>query len=220
MSKAHPRLFGTFLWFTCLIIPCLFTLTVNAQTDAAKNPTFFYLDNGQLVGSWGLMLGDPSDWALGIQNREGKSKSGKLSLTPSDFKGKGDAIQATWDARKKDVATLSIVGPTIDLSAFKDVAALTMDIKVDKRPSKAVSLSMSCTWPCRGEVQIRKLLTEFPVGEWFSLPVPLNCFKGEEEFDLSKISGPFTLGTEGKLDISITNIRLERMAEGDKGCAD
>lgn len=212
-------LFGRTLRFAQLAACCLLATSVVAQDNVAKNATFFYLDQGQLVAPWSFVLGDPSDWSLAVQDRTGQSKNGKLSIKPTDFKEKGDAIHVSWNNRKKDTATLSIAGPAIDISAFKDVAALTMDIKVDQRPNNAVTLTMGCTWPCRGEVQIRKLLSEFPVGEWFSLPVPLNCFKGEEEFDLSKISGPFTIGTAGRLTLSITNIRLERMADDDKGCA-
>lgn len=208
--------FSQTLRLISLLLCGLLISPVSAQTE---NPTFFYLHQGQLVSPWGLMLGDPSNWALAVQDRTGQSKSGKLSIKPTDFKGKGDALQASWNG-KKDTATLSIVGPAIDIANFKDAAALAMDIRLDKRPTKGVTLSMSCTWPCRGEVQIRKLLTEFPVGEWFSLPVPLNCLKSDDGFDLSKISGPFTIATEGKLTLSITNIRLERLAEGEKGCVE
>lgn len=50
------------------------------------------------------------------------------------------------------------------------------------------------------------------------LPIPLNCFAGDD-FDLAKISSPFTLATDGKFTVSITNIRLEKLAEGEQGCA-
>lgn len=58
-----------------------------------------------------------------------------------------------------------------------------------------------------------------PKGEWFSLPIPLNCFKGDN-FDLGKITSPVTLSTDGRFSLSITNIRLEKMPDDDKGCSD
>src|SRR5690606_11529352 len=135
------------------------------------------------------------------------------------FQDTGDALQLTWSSRKKGQGSFGIYGGPIDLSAVKDAASLTIDMKVEVRPDKDVSIGMDCGYPCRAAIPARKILREFPVGEWFSLPIPLNCFKGDE-FDLSKINGPFTISTEGKLTVTITNIRLERLAEGETGCVE
>lgn len=217
MHVAKAFLIKNLLQAVCFSALSLFSLHIFAQEEAPKNPNFFYLDKGQLVTGWGIQVGDPSNWSTVIQDRTGKSQSGKIAVAPAKFKEDGDAIQLTWSKRKKDVATLSIFGPTLNLASVKDNAQLAIDVRVDVRPDKAVTLGMGCTYPCKADVQIRDLLTEFPRGEWFTLPIPLNCLKGEE-FDLSKISVPFTIGTDGKLTLTITNIRLERMGENEKGC--
>src|SRR5690606_30023303 len=117
--------------------------------------------------------------------------------------------------RKKGQGNIGIYGAPIDLSSMKDAATLTIDLKVDIRPNKNVSIVMDCGYPCQASIPVRKMLSEFPAGEWFSLPIPLNCFKGKE-FDLGKINGPFTISTEGKLAVTIANIRLERLPDGEK----
>lgn len=199
----------------------LFILLPSACLTAAAqelNPNHFYLVKGALVGERGMQVGDPSNWSVALTNREGKSKTGKISVAPANFNGEGDAIQLTW-SRKKGQANFGIYGGPIDLSAFKDAATLTIDMKVDVRPTAGVTIGMDCGYPCQASVQVRSMLKEFKTGEWFSLPIPLNCFKGDE-FDLSKINGPFTMSTEGKLTVTIANVRLERMAEGEKGCVE
>lgn len=198
---------------TC--VSFLLPLTSHAQT--APNPNYFYLVKGELIGR-SIALGDPSNWNINLQGREGKSASGKLMVAPIDFKTTGDAIQLTWAARNKVVGSFSLYGNTIDLSKFKDAASLTIDMRVDVKPDKDVNIGLSCGYPCLANISINRMIKKMPKGEWFSLPLPLNCFKSDN-FDLSKITGPFTIATDGKFTVSITNIRLEKLPEGDKGCA-
>ena len=59
----------------------------------------------------------------------------------------------------------------------------------------------------------------------FDVTLAKNGMEGFEKFksdnfDLSKIVGPFSIATEGKFTVSITNIRLEKLPEGDKGCVE
>lgn len=182
------------------------------------NPNYFYLVKGELIGR-SISLGDPVNWSTGLQGREGKSASGKVEVTPTNFKAEGDAIQIQWAPRKKIQGNFSLYGNPIDLSKFKDTASLTIDMRVDVRPDKNVNVSLDCGYPCRAELPINGLIKKIPKGEWFSLPLPLNCFKSDN-FDLSKINGPFGMATDGKFTVSITNIRLENLPEGEKGCVE
>jgi Galactose-binding domain-like len=196
-----------------------FSTTTQAQT-AELNPNFFYLVKGQVIGPRGISLGDPDNWSVQVQNREGKSETGKIAVTPTDFKAKDDAIKITWAARKPVKGTLGIYGATaIDLSSFKNAATLVVDMRIDTKPDKNVTIGMDCTYPCVAEIIINESLKSPKKGEWFSLPLPLNCFKNNN-FDLSKITGPFTIATEGKFAVSIANVRIEKLGEGEKGCAE
>lgn len=199
---------------SCLAAP----ISAVAQDNSSLNPNYFYLVKGELIQR-SIALGDPSNWYTPVNGREGKSASGKIEVSPTDFKGKGDAIQIKWSARKKEIGSLSIAGDVIDLSKFKDAASLTIDMKVDVKPDKDVRVGLSCGYPCLADLSINSMIKTMPKGEWFSLPIPLNCFKSDN-FDLSKISGPFSIATEGKFTVSITNIRLEKLSEGEKGCAE
>lgn len=193
-------------------------MALPVQAQNTLNPTYFYLVKGELINRT-ISLGDPSNWSMNIQGREGKSAGGKVEVAAIDFKAKGDAIQIKWSPHKKDVGNFGLYGNPIDLSKFKDAAALTVDMRIDVKPDKDVKIGLDCGYPCRADLSINKMIKTMPKGEWFSLPLPLNCFKSDN-FDLSKIAGPFSISTDGKFTVSITNIRLEKLGEGEKGCAE
>ena len=199
-------------------LACIGLLAPFASNAQALNPNHFYLVKGELIGR-SISLGDPSNWSTNIQEREGTSAGGKISVAPTDFKAKGDAIQLTWAPRKKVQGNLGLYGNPIDLSKYKDAASLTIDMRIDVKPDKNVNIGLDCGYPCRADISINQMIKKMPKGEWFSLPLPLNCFKSDN-FDLSKINGPFSIATDGKFTVSITNIRLEKLAEGEKGCTD
>ncbi len=189
-----------------------------AADTAGPNPNFNYIQNGQAVTGWGLQLGDPDNWSLPLEsNRKGKSAGGKVVVEPVDFKASGDAIKIVWKSNKNSKGVFSIGGAPIDLSKFENEGALVFDIRLDTKPDKDVTIGMSCGYPCRGEMHVANILKDLPKDEWTSLPIPLNCFT-KEGLDIKKVSGPFDINTEGKLGLSITNVRLQKLPEGEKGC--
>lgn len=180
------------------------------------NPTFFYFVNGELIGSRGITLGDPGKWGLNVEGLTGESAKGKLKIEPEDFQFKDDALRIMWS--KEDVkGELGIYGPAINIAPYKDDAALTFDIKLRTLPRESVKVGMDCGYPCRAEFEIGMTLRKLKKNTWTSFPVPLNCLKSSN-FDLSKIGGVFLISTSGKLDLSIANVRLEKLPEGTQGC--
>lgn len=200
--------------------PLLLLCAALALPSAAQVPqkTFNYLLDGQAVSGWNIVLGDPDNWSTSVKNRVGESASGKLSVEPANVKAEGDALKFTWSPKKKLKGVAALYGSPIDLSAFENDVALVIDLKVDVMPDKGVTIGMDCGYPCRSELNVRKNITKLSKGEWTSLPIPLNCFS-KEGADLKKINGPFVMSTEGKFTVEIANIRLQKLAEGDKGCA-
>ncbi|ABD82811.1 putative glycoside hydrolase [Saccharophagus degradans] len=202
----------------------LFACTFLCSSLAVANsldPTFVYFTDGKVVGARGISVGDSKNWSVPVVDLTAKSESGKLIISPTTYKRENDALRAEF-TKKKTQASLAIYGPEIDLAALEDKVALSLWVKVDKISSSPVHLGMDCGWPCRAEIDIRKNLRKFPRKEWFNFAIPLNClsnFGSGESFDLSKINGPFVLSTEGRLDISIADIRLGLLPEGDPGCA-
>jgi hypothetical protein len=189
--------------------------------DVAKpvNPNFNYIKDGEVVSGWGITLGDPENWSLPVDaTRRAKSASGKVSVVPADRANKGDAIQITWTPRKDNKGVFGVYGTAIDLSKFENEGALVFDMRLDKKPDKGVTFGMDCGYPCRSEMHVSKILKDLKVDEWTTVPIPLNCFT-KEGLDIKKVNGPIVISTEGKLGLTIANVRLEKLPEGEKGCA-
>lgn len=192
-------------------------LTAGSAYSEELSPNFFYYYDGKLIGDWFFQVGDPSNWSTNVDGLTGRSADGKLEVAPDNYKGEGDAIRGDW-SRKKVRGVLSIVASPKDISNARDIAALTFDLKLNKKPKKDILVGISCGWPCHAELSVGRQLRDKKQGEWFIFPIPLNCFKGDD-FDLSKVNG-FSIATDGKADISVANIRLERLPPGEKGCAE
>jgi hypothetical protein len=212
-----------FLKLACLAATLsLLTLQTAKAEDATKpniNPKITYIYEGKAVSGWGFQLGDPENWSTPVDvTRIAKSASGKISVEPTDKAGKGDALKITWAPRKNLKGVIALYGSALDLSKFKDEGAIALDIRLDAKPDKDVTFGMDCGYPCRSEIHIYKSLKDLKKDEWTTLPIPLNCFI-KDGFDISKINGPLVIATDGKLGISISDVRLLRLPEGEKGCA-
>ncbi|HOY23028.1 MAG TPA: putative glycoside hydrolase [Cellvibrio sp.] len=190
--------------------------------DAAKpaiNPNFNYMSEGNAVSGWGIQLGDPENWSTSVEaSRKSKSATGKLSIEPIDFQATGDALKLSWSPRKAVKGVFSIYGTAIDLSKFENEGAIVFDMKMDMKPDKDVTFGMDCSYPCRSEIHVSRMLKDLKKDEWTTFPIPLNCFT-KEGLDIKKVNGPVVISTEGRLGLTITNIRLQKLPEGEKGCA-
>jgi len=208
--------------FFCAVLLSGLCAQVVQAADAAKpaiNPNFVYMHDGQPVSGWGLQLGDPENWATPVDaSRKAKSASGKISIEPIDFKATGDALKISWSPRKAVKGVFAIYGSAIDLSKFENEGAIVFDMKMDMKPDKDVTFGMDCGYPCRSEMHVSAMLKDLKKDEWTTFPIPLNCFT-KEGLDIKKINGPVVISTEGRLGITITNVRLQKLPEGEKGCA-
>lgn len=214
MSRSYP------LRLITLLI-CSLTISICGQLvqadDATAKTNYVYLNKGELVSGWELSVGDPGKWYTPISDRTGKSASNKVSISPTDFRAHNDAIQLVWAPRKPISAYVSIAGAPLDLSSVEQSAGLVLDMKVDVAPDKDVALGMSCGDPCKGELHIGKLLKNLKAGEWMSLPIPLSCLV-KQGVDIKKVTAPLLITTEGKLTLSITNVRIEKLHDDEKVC--
>jgi Galactose-binding domain-like len=212
--RGFPMKYRSLLCF--LFVFLTFALSVTVKADTEINPNYIYVYKGIPTANRSISLGDPTNWSTQVIDRQGKSESGAISIKPVDFQAGGDALQISWH-KKSSQGNFSIYGSPIDLSKYKDLVYLTIDMRVDEKPKGDLRVGMDCGYPCRADMKINKMIKGMKKGVWFSLPIPLNCFKGEN-FDLSKINGPFTISSSEPAVLSITNVRLEKFAEGETGC--
>jgi beta-glucosidase len=195
----------------------LLSLVSVAVQSKELNANYFYFFDGKPIGGWGLTLGDEANWVLPVNGDVMVSAGKQIEFSRADYKGSGDAIHLKW-SRAKGKGQFAIYGSPINLIQLENRAALTMEIKIIKKPKASVSIGMDCGYPCRGEVNIHKMLREMKTDEWIMFPIPINCFavKGA---DLSKVNSPILIASEGQFELQIANIRLELLPEGAPTCA-
>lgn len=197
------------------IISLLFAVTGLSQAKEL-NANYFYFFDGKPIGGWGLTLGDEENWVLPVNTSPMDSAGKQIKISRADYQKKDDALNLKW-SRSKGKGQFAIYGSSIDLTQLANMAALTMEIKILKKPKAGVSIGMDCGYPCRGEMNIQKMLREMKTKEWITLPIPINCFavKGA---DLSKINSPIIIASEGQFELQIANIRLELLPKGAPTC--
>ncbi len=129
-----------------------------------------------------------------------------IDRRPADRTAQEDSVRVTWTGAGP--ATAAFVGDAVDLTrqANGDVAVI-VDLRVDDAPAAPVSLD---------GVDVTNRLRELArSGGWGQVAVPLRCYAGA---DLARVSRPFTMMTTGKLDITISRVRLGSAAQGLVDC--
>lgn len=130
----------------------------------------------------------------------------RISQRPADRLAQEDSVRVAWTGRGP--ATAAITGAPVDLTrqANGDVA-LIVDLRVDTAPTAPVTLG--------GVAVSDRLKALAAAGQWGEIAVPLRCLAG---VDLAHVTTPFAMKTAGRLDVTISGIRLGSADEGLVDC--
>ncbi|MCF2947074.1 hypothetical protein L0668_03080 [Paraglaciecola aquimarina] len=208
------------------VLLCFTTLEANAEKF---NPISQYLMNGKAVPNWVAYAGNSMNYFIPLENGDLATKRKSLVIEPIIenkalsglyLKWSGKKVKNEWGGNQLGNTFFSIGRHNIDLSSVEDSAALALEIKVLRRPNENVNLSMQCnnSNKCTGEFPIKNILKSTKKDEWIQLPIPLNCFNRNGDFDFTKVTNVLSIATQGKLELEIKSIQLVAMDAGDKGC--
>jgi beta-glucosidase len=186
--------------FLVLILTALLSTGAFSQADE-----IIFSDSG--VTPWRLYLGSSSNWMVPVSGPVTTSyKSKVVTVREIDNVAQSDAIQAAWknglgqvywqEDNPRDYRELSRSG-----------AALSIVMRVDKKPRKSVDLKMDCGYPCAGSLDMTKLLKSVPENQWFRISLKLSCFE-KAGANLSHIIAPLVVATTGSFTMSISDVRL------------
>jgi len=156
---------------------------------------------------WQLYLGSSSNWMVPVQGPETTSyKSKVVTVRTIDNVATADAVQAEWKGGLGQV-----YWQQSDPQDYRVLAeqggALSMVIRIDKRPKKSVDLKMDCGYPCAGSLNMTKLFKAVPQDTWFRLSFKLSCFE-DAGANLSNILAPMVVATKGSFKMSISDVAL------------
>ncbi|MEE2692567.1 MAG: exo 1,3/1,4-beta-D-glucan glucohydrolase [Pseudomonadota bacterium] len=136
-----------------------------------------------------------------------------LSLKAVDRFAQEDTRLISWAGP----ATLSIEGPTVDLSeqAANDMV-LTITYSVNERPTGPVRIGMACGADCQGFLDVSQGFNLAASKGWRDASIALSCFS-RAGVDLSRVTAPFIIEGSKGLALQVSDIRLTTNA-GNASC--
>lgn len=173
---------------------------------------------GGPVAPWQLFVGDSHFWAVKTVGGNASTwDRDNLVVTAIDRELQEDARTARWAGY--DLAHVYLeAAQAVDLTAeASDCMVLAFDVMVEEVPSASVYAAMRCGEACEGQIDITEALARSTVGEWRTMKLRLPHF-ADAGADLSHITTPFLLATEGTLALRFAEVRLEPAVEDDDPC--
>jgi beta-glucosidase len=175
-----------------------------------------YFDKGVPVQPWSLRVSNGSDTT-------------RITTTPVEAVGGRVKVSAVDDQVQEGARRFQFAGDgpaTIALSSEGSVdvsretngdVMLLIRLRRDADAPKDIKLGVSCGAGCGGSIPFSETLASVPSATWQTVGVSLKCF-AKAGADVTKISEALTLSTEGKLDVSLSQVKLGTVADKVVSC--
>ena len=182
---------------------------LNEVPVGAPNKLDRLVFGGTARDPWRTFVGDSVDWEIEVFGSTASTAGGNLQLKTFDRRIQEDSIELTWRGRGASGSQVYWRSrESLDVRALASQKGyLVVDAQVVEPPSSLVSLRMDCTYPCNGEVDLTKLLQDGSLLQWQVVAIPLSCF-ADRGADLSNLSSPAVLFTEGSMTVRISEVSL------------
>lgn len=142
-----------------------------------------------------------------------------LRIEAVDRNEQQDARQVVWNGEGPGQIALFAPQRQDWTGYLQDNAALIFDIKVNRAPTDTTWLRFGCGSYCASDIDLTERLTAAEGEGWQTLSVDLSCFPQAganfgvsqpiEEF-ITQVRQPFSLLTEGQLDVTFAEVRVEK----------
>ena len=177
----------------------------DAIPDSGRSVFF----RGGPVAPWQLYVGDSHNRAVKTVGGAASTwDRDNLVVTAVDRERQEDARAARW-AGDELASVYLAAAQAIDLTpAAMDCMGLAVDILLEEPPSEPVFLAVRCGEGCGGKADITEPLSSVPLGEWQTVTTRLSLFAAAGA-ELTHVTAPFVLETEGTLALRFADVRLE-----------
>jgi len=175
-----------------------------AITSATGGDVFF--SAGRMQGGARVVVRDSGGERHAPADGAADSPKGTLKMALVDAGAQENARALNWSGTGS--ATLAFIGLSRDLSrqANGDMA-VAFTYVLQQAPTAPVEMSVACGDGCGASVDITKYLRSAPSGKQQTLQVKLSCFAGKGA-DMTRVDQPFVLSTNGKLSLTLRDVRL------------
>ena len=182
--------------------------------DGGDSGVFF--ERGVPASSWSLTVSQADGTnALRVTTVPAEALDGRVRIAATDHGVQEGARSFALDAHAQGAAIeLSTFDP-IDLSRETngDMLLLTT-VRRDAPIARTLSMAVSCdSAPCGEAVPVREF-GALALGEWQTVGVLLKCFRATGA-DMTRITAPFRIATDGAAEISIARVALGSLSEAD-----
>ena len=182
--------------------------------DGGDSGVFF--ERGVPASSWSLTVSQADGTnALRVTTVPAEALDGRVRIAATDHGVQEGARSFAVDAHARGAAIeLSTFDP-IDLSRETngDMLLLTT-VRRDAPIARTLSMAVSCdSAPCGEAVPVREF-GALALGEWQTVGVLLKCFRATGA-DMTRITAPFRIATDGAAEISIARVALGSLSEAD-----
>jgi beta-glucosidase len=170
-----------------------------------------YLEKGSAVPPWSLRVSNGADTTR-ITTVPADAIGGRVKVTAIDDQVQEGARRFVFSGDGPATIQISSEGAA-DLSrdANGDVM-LTVRLRRDGDAPKDVTIGIACGAGCGGTLPFADALGGIPAGKFTTLGISLKCF-AKLGADVSKVNEPLAITSSGKLDLSLSQVKLGTVAD-------
>lgn len=115
--------------------------------------------------------------------------------------------QFVWNGKARGSVALIGAAPVDLVRQANADLSLSIEYRVDEKPTAPVQIAISCGGSCRGALDATSVFAAAEIGQWLSLKVKLSDFRAANA-DLAKVVEPFAVTTTGRFRLSLKTVRL------------
>jgi beta-glucosidase len=163
--------------------------------------------SGTTRAPWKAYVGDASDWRKLVGGKSTSTAYGDLTVTTVDGAVQEDSRRVEWKSGHESQFYWQ-TDSSVNLSDLAgENPALMMTFAIDKHPEGRVMMRMDCEWPCRGELNLTRLLRSQPEGKMTKLGISLDCF-AKTGVNLKKVNSALVLVASEPFAITFRDVRI------------
>ena len=111
-------------------------------------------------------------------------------------------------SRRREGQVFLASNPPLDLRPMVEAeAALVFVLRSETPPTERVKLRLGCGYPCGADADVTELFKSVPTERWVRVSLDVRCFV-QQGLDATAVDTPFLLLTEGRMALSIADIRF------------